>query len=254
MSFILGLILLCAGASYVAADFQCTQIPGNLKQIDAGAGQVYGVNGDGNVFLVTSSLQQVPGQLIHVSVGPAGVWGVNNASVVFKLQNNQWKSVTGLLKQVDAGGNVFLVGVNTDNSVFCLKQSCVTSKASLVSFSPVDGKLKYYSCGSAGCWGVNGNNYIFYRQNVSPDACVGSQWQQVDGRLLMLEVSTDGFVYGVNEAGNAFRRDGISASNPIGTVWTLLDFCATFKHITYDSGVLWLLSRAGDIYRCYNQN
>ncbi|KAM4015298.1 fish-egg lectin-like [Anomaloglossus baeobatrachus] len=255
MSFILSLILLCGGAIFVAADLQCTQIPGNLNQIDAGAGQVYGVDNNGNVFsVVNNSLQQVPGQLIHVSVGPAGVWGVNSANNIFKFQNNQWKSITGLLNQVDAGGNIFLVGVGTDNSVYCLKQSCTTSKASIVTFTTVGGRLKYYSCGPAGCWGVNNANNIFFRQNVSPEACQGSQWQQVDGRLLMVEVGTDGSVYGVNEVGNSFRRDGITASNPIGTVWTLLEFCATFKHITYDAGYIWLLSQAGDIYSCSYQN
>ncbi|XP_073511452.1 fish-egg lectin-like [Phyllobates terribilis] len=252
MSFILILILLCAGASAVNAKFQCVRVPGNLKQIDAGAGQVYGVNDGGNIFTFVNSVwQQVPGQLIHVSVGPAGVWGVNNANIVFNLRNSQWISVTGLLQQVDAGGNVFLAGVDNQNNVFCLRQSCTTSKASLVTFTQLDGSLDYYSCGLFGCWGVNSNNDIFFRQNVSPDVCQGSQWQQVDGKLVQLEVGTDGSVFGVNDVGTAFVRDGISASNPTGTVWTVLHFSYFYKHVTYDAGFVWLLTQTGVIHRCY---
>lgn len=76
--------------------FQCTQVPGKLKQIDAGAGEVYGVNDAQNIFhLVNNTWQQVPGSLIHVTVGPAGVWGVNKAHNVFKFQGNNWMTVTG---------------------------------------------------------------------------------------------------------------------------------------------------------------
>ncbi|XP_069599024.1 fish-egg lectin-like [Ranitomeya imitator] len=244
-----------AGKDPLASEFQCIRVPGNLKQIDAGAGQVYGVNDDGNIFSFVNNIwQQVPGQLVHVSVGPAGVWGVNNASIVFRFQNNQWKSVTGLLKQVDAGGNIFLGGVNYQNCVFCLSQSCTSSKASMVTFTSLDGSLKYYSCGPFGCWGVNSVNNIFFRQNVTPDVCEGSQWQQINGKLVKLEVGTDGSVYGVNHLGTAYRREGISAVTPTGTSWTALDFSFKFKHVTYDAGFLWLLTETGVIHRCYNEN
>ncbi|XP_075183340.1 fish-egg lectin-like [Anomaloglossus baeobatrachus] len=255
MSFILSLILLCVGVSVIDAKYQCFLISGTLKQIDAGAGQVYGVNNDGNVFFyANNNWQQFPGQLVHVSVGPAGVWGVNNATNVFKLRNNMWWSVTGLLKQVDAGGDQFLGGVDALYNVFCLRQSCTTSKASMVQFTNLDGNLKYYSCGPFGCWGVNSTNYIFFRQNVSPEACEGTQWQQVNGRLIQLEVGTDGSVFGVNDAGNPFRREGISAQNPTGTSWSRIQLAASFKHVTYDAGYLWLLAQNGAIHRCYDQN
>ncbi|CAI9554496.1 unnamed protein product [Staurois parvus] len=101
-----------------------------------------------------------------------------------------------------------------------------------------------------GCWGVNSANNIFFRHNVKPTSCQGSHWEQTDGSLVMIEVGTDGSVYGVNSAGNVYKRDGISSETPTGRVWTQLDFCATFKHVTYDNGSLWLLSPTGDIYQC----
>ncbi|XP_056399726.1 fish-egg lectin-like [Hyla sarda] len=252
MIFILGLFLLSVSA--VTADLQCLLMPGKLRQIDAGAGQVYGVNDKGNIFkMVNNNWQQVSGLLTHVSVGPAGVWGVYKENRVFKLQDNKWKLVTGYLKQVDAGGDKFLAGVNAQDNIFCLMQNCTVSRSSLVTFLPLDGSLKYYSCGPFGCWGVNNVDDIFYRQDVSPNTCQGSKWQQVDGKLIMVEVGTDGSVYGVNSVGEAFKREGISAKTPTGTAWKRLDFCATFSHVTYDAGFLWLLSENDDVYKCYEE-
>ncbi|XP_072282478.1 fish-egg lectin-like [Pyxicephalus adspersus] len=250
MLFAVGLLLLCAGIS-ASADFQCQIIPGKLKQIDAGASEVYGVSDDENIYhWVNNNWKQVPGKLIHVSVGPAGVWGVNRANNIYKFQDNGWMSVSGLLKQVDAGGDKFLGGVNAQDNIFCLRQSCTVSRSSAVSFTPLEGALKYYSCGPIGCWGVNSANNIYFRHNVNPTACQGTQWQQIAGQLTMIEVGTDGSVYGVSSAGDVYRRDGISAKTPTGTTWIQLDFCATFKHVTYDNGYLWLISPSGDIYRC----
>ncbi|XP_073458086.1 fish-egg lectin-like [Aquarana catesbeiana] len=250
MFFAVSLLLLCAGLS-ASADFQCTIIPGKLRQIDAGAGEVYGVNDNDDIYRwVDNNWKHIPGKLIHISVGPAGVWGVNRDNVIYKIQDNEWMSVSGLLKQVDAGGDKFLGGVNAEDSIFCLKQSCTVSRSSAVSWTPLDGGLKYYSCGALGCWGVNSADNIYFRHNVNPTACQGTQWQQIEGALEMIEVGNDGSVHGVNSAGNVYRRDGISAKTPTGTIWTQLDFCTTFKHVTYDNGYLWLLSLTGDIYRC----
>ncbi|XP_040183271.1 fish-egg lectin-like isoform X2 [Rana temporaria] len=250
MLFAVGLLQLCAGIS-ASGDFHCTLIPGKLKQIDAGAGEVYGVNDGDDIYRwVNNDWIQIPGKLIHVSVGPAGVWGVNKDNVIYKFQDNDWMSVPGFLKQVDAGGDKFLGGVNARNSIYCLRRSCTVSRSSVVHFTPLDGSVKYYSCGPLGCWGVNSANSIYFRHNVKPTSCLGTQWEHVDGSLAMIEVSTDGSVYGVNSAGSVYRRDGISAETPTGTSWTELDFCVTFKHVTYDNGYLWLLDPTGDIYRC----
>ncbi|XP_040183275.1 fish-egg lectin-like [Rana temporaria] len=250
MLFAVSLLLLCVGIS-ASGDFQCTMIPGKLKQIDAGAGEVYGVNDNDDIYRwVNNEWKQIPGKLTHVSAGPAGVWGVNKANVIYKLQDNKWMSVSGLLKQVDAGGDKFLGGVNAQDKIYCLRKSCIISRSSAVSFTPLEGALQYYSCGPVGCWGVNSGNQIYFRHNVKPTSCLGTQWEHVVGGLVMIEVGTDGSVYGVNSAGNVYRRDGISAKTPTGTSWTELDFCATFKHVTYDNGNLWLLNPTGDIIRC----
>ncbi|XP_075462810.1 fish-egg lectin-like [Ascaphus truei] len=156
----------------------------------------------------------------------------------------------GLLKQVDAGGDKFLAGVNRLDSIYCLNQEPTLSTDSVVLFTLLEGGLKYYSCGPRGCWGVNSANNIYYRYDVKPNACQGSKWQQIKGSLVMVEVGTDGSVYGVNAEGKVYKREGISAEKPIGTSWTLLDLCSRFKHVSVDAGTLWLLTERGDIFKC----
>ncbi|XP_075184440.1 fish-egg lectin-like [Anomaloglossus baeobatrachus] len=201
MSLILSLILFWAGASSVVSDISCISVPGNLKQIDAGAGQVWGVDDQDQIFqLVGNTFQQFPGQLIHVSVGPAGVWGVNRANTIFNLQDNVWTVVPGGLNQVDAGGSIYLAGVASQNNVYC------STPPSFNPFTLIDGSLKYYSCGLYGCWGVDNANNVYYREFVTQDLCQGVKWQPLAGSLSMLEVGTDGSVYGVNAAGEVFKR------------------------------------------------
>ncbi|XP_056399713.1 fish-egg lectin-like [Hyla sarda] len=245
---ILGLVLLYTGA---AAGLLCTLVPGNLTQIDAGAGQVYGVNYDDNIFQwVGTYWKQIPGKLIHVTVGPAGVWGVDRMNYIFKLQDDDWLPVNGHLKQIDAGGNKFLSGANKYDWVYCLDQDQTVSTSDVFSYTELDGSLKYYSCGPYGCWGVNRYNDIYYRHDVKPTECWGSYWQQIRGSLVMVEVGTDGSVYGVNPQGTALKRKGISAMNPTGISWSWLDMPVSLQHVSYDEGNLWLLTQNGDIFKC----
>ncbi|XP_078496650.1 fish-egg lectin-like [Lissotriton helveticus] len=232
----------------------CDQVPGALKQIDAGNGQVFGVNANDNIYtLYSSSWTQIPGALKHVSVGAAGVWGVTRSNNIYKLVGGEWVRTDGLLKQIDAGGVQFLSGVNMKDDIFCLHdQATVSNKNRLaLPWSHIEGKLKYYSCGPLGCWGVNSVDDIFYRFSVTSSSCSGSRWQQVEGKLSMIEVGSDGSVFGVNSMGNAFRRNGISASNPFGTSWSLVQYkCHKFRHLSYDLGLLWLITDDQKILRC----
>ncbi|KAG8433822.1 hypothetical protein GDO86_012263 [Hymenochirus boettgeri] len=177
----------------ITAELPCTVMPGILTQLDAGNGEVYGVNADGNIYhWVQTDLQrdwvQVPGALIHVTVGPAGVWGVNKQNNIYKIQNNSWVQVSGLLKQIDAGGDQFIVGVNSGDAIYCVNQDGTTSGGTDLPWIKLDGALKYYSCGPLGCWGVNSANQIFYRYSVTQTVVRCDQWKQVDGKLVMIEV------------------------------------------------------------------
>ncbi|XP_030439332.1 fish-egg lectin-like [Gopherus evgoodei] len=244
------LLPLLAGSS----GLDCIEIPGSLKQIDVGIGQVFGVNSAGNIYtLHGNSWAQVPGSLKHVTVGPAGVWGVNNNNNIYKLVGGSWQQVTGLLKQIDAGGDMFVAGVNMHDDIYCLSRPATVSvnSNSALPWVNIAGKLKYYSCGMGGCWGVNSADDIYFRFDVTPDPCAGSRWEHVPGKLSMIEVGTEGSVYGVNSAGQVYRRDGITKSNPVGTTWTqVASFICNCKHVSYDLGLLWLITDQGKIVKC----
>ncbi|KYO19289.1 fish-egg lectin-like precursor [Alligator mississippiensis] len=52
-------------------------------------------------------------------------------------------------------------------------------------------------------------------------------------------------------SGEIFRRDGITNSNPVGTTWTqILDPICKCKHVSYDLGLLWIVSNDGTIVKC----
>ncbi|XP_030069431.1 fish-egg lectin [Microcaecilia unicolor] len=249
------LLLLQLHLTRLSSAMLCVEIPGNLKQIDVSNGQVFGVNDVDQIFTwYENSWIQINGALKHVTVGPAGVWGVNKDNNIYRMVGGKWAQVIGNLKQIDAGGDQFVSGIYANDDIYCMSKSGTISvkfQSSSVPWLQIEGKLKYISCGSLGCWGVNSADDIFYRWSTSPDSCQGSHWQQIEGKLSMIEAGTEGTVYGVNAQGMVFRRDGITASNPIGTTWSLVDSCGNqYKHISYDLGFLWMLTTDGRILKC----
>ncbi|MGH0129664.1 UNVERIFIED_CONTAM: hypothetical protein FKN15_065957 [Acipenser sinensis] len=123
--------------------------------------------------------------------------------------------------------------------------------AAPIPWNLLPGALKYYSCGPYSCWGVSADDQIYMMKGVTPEACMGSkEWQQIPGALSMIEVSTDGRVYGVSSDGNVYRRDGVSVDNPAGTDWINLTMCVKSKHVSYDLGVLWVISKEDNILAC----
>ncbi|CAH2318817.1 fish-egg lectin-like [Pelobates cultripes] len=224
----------------VAAGLQCTQVPGKLKQLDAGAGQVYGVNDADDIFhLNGNSWEQVPGKLIHVRQ--------NN---IFKIQDGVWVNVEGSLKQEDAGGNIYQAGVSGAENIYCQNQDSTVSRKTNLSFNEIEGTVKYYSCDRHGCWGVNKYNSIFYRLDESPTDRKGRTWREVEGRMVMEEVGSDGSVYGVDPVGYVYKREGISFLNNVGTEWSVMNERGPFKYVSYDNGLLWLLNTEGQIFKC----
>lgn len=233
----------------------CIEIPGNLKQIDVSNGQVVGVNDEDQIFMwFEHNWIQIDGALKHITVGPAGIWGVNKDNSIYRMVSGSWALMPGLLKQIDAGGDQFISGANANDDIFCLSKSGAIPanlQSSSLPWVHIEGKLKYYSCGSLGCWGVNSADDIYYRWSSTPDSCAGSRWQNIPGKLSMIEVGTEGTVYGVNAQGYVYRRDGITASNPIGTDWSQVDACGnSYKHVAYDLGLLWMLTTDGRILKC----
>ncbi|XP_062373883.1 fish-egg lectin-like [Sardina pilchardus] len=197
----------------------CRVVPGRLKQIDAGAGQVVGVSDNNLIYsLQHDEWNRLPGVLKHVSVGSAGIWGVNPGDEIFKLVSGKWTKVPGFLKQIDAGGDQIISGVNSADQIFCLGKDATVGFKGAGSPTPwqhIPGGLKYYSCGPISCWGVNVHNSVFIMKGVSSARCGGTMsWTHVPGSLSMIEVGSDGSVYGVNSAGYIYRRPGSKNVKP----------------------------------------
>ncbi|XP_051776602.1 fish-egg lectin-like [Erpetoichthys calabaricus] len=249
------LLILIAFFISSSVALNCQQVAGSLQQIDAGLGMVVGVNSNDNIYILFGGTWvQLPGALQHVTVGPAGLWGVNSANQIYKMVNGNWVQVPGLLQQIDAGGDEFVAGVNMNDNVYCMGRNGamgITSNQSPAPWELLPGALKYYSCGPISCWGINSANKIFIMRAVTPTYCTGSRWwQNIPGSLTMIEVSVDGSVYGVNGQGNVYRRDGITARNPAGTVWTQITISGVCQHVSYDLGKLWVIKNDGSIWTC----
>ncbi|KAG9337726.1 hypothetical protein JZ751_028223, partial [Albula glossodonta] len=186
------LILLVQCLLGTSVAMTCREVPGSLKQIDAGVGQVFGVNDKNLIYtFYGGTWTKLPGTLKHVSVGPSGVWGANRNNYIYKLVGANWVRVPGLLKQVDAGGDQFAAGVNMHDNVYCLGRDATVGFSRGNSPAPwqrLPGALMYYSCGPNGCWGVNSKQDIYLMKGVTPTACMGSKdWQKIEGKLVMIE-------------------------------------------------------------------
>ncbi|RXN14616.1 fish-egg lectin-like protein [Labeo rohita] len=191
--------------------FDCTTVSGNLKQIDAGSGSVVGVNNKNEAFvLIDNVFTKISTSLTHFSVGPAGQLGVDSANKILKLKGGSFVEFPGILKQVDAGGDQILAGVSRGAVPYCSKMDTNNNWPWRTHISPwvkLSGSLKYYSCGLYSCWGVNSNDQIYIRKDVSNKACSGSGTSEnIPGSLAMIEVATDGSVFGVNSKGALYRR------------------------------------------------
>ncbi|XP_051901310.1 fish-egg lectin-like [Pristis pectinata] len=234
---------------------RCTDVDGVLKQIDAGNGMVFGVNASGSVYArAGNSWILFPGNLKHVTVGPAGVWGIGQNMDVYQLVAGTWFPVTSeRLVQVDAGGERFVAGVDRFGSTLCLSQEELgqVGRNRSLNFRSVGSRMRYLSCGPLGCWGVTLAKDVYYRLNVRPSACLGTSWARVFGKFQMIEVATDGHVFGVSITKQLYMRKGITADKPTGWGWTKVQIGnLRFRHVSWDLGHLWLLRDNGLVVRC----
>ncbi|XP_071389832.1 fish-egg lectin-like [Centroberyx affinis] len=225
------------------------------SQIDAGQGQVVATDRyNRNYFLGGSSWYRLPSaSLKHVTVGHAGMWGVSTSNYIYKFVAGSWARASGSLKQIDAGGNLFIVGVNTGHQTFCLRNSYTLGfkGTGSLSWTRMPTNLKYYSCGPYGCWGVDTSSRVYLTKSVTPSSCSNSGWTRISGLALkMVEVGSDGTVFGVTTSGQVYQRTGIASSRPQGTRWTKVPMCMTMKHVSYDLGKLWVVSTSGLVLLC----
>uniref|UniRef100_A0A672JZU6 Uncharacterized protein n=1 Tax=Sinocyclocheilus grahami TaxID=75366 RepID=A0A672JZU6_SINGR len=91
--------------------------------------------------------------------------------VPINISSNLLIVLLGLLKQVDAGGDQIIAGVNMNDDIFCLNMDANDKwPSSTTPWVQMNGKLKYYTCGPYSCWGVNS------RTGVTLSNPVGTDW------------------------------------------------------------------------------
>ncbi|XP_041940331.1 fish-egg lectin-like isoform X1 [Alosa sapidissima] len=239
----------------------------NVQQIDAGAGQVIAVDRSRRVFhLHGSNWLYMNNYMQHASVGPTGIWGVDRQGYINKVVAGKWtRTSVNQMRQVDAGGDQFVVATGIldqqmvtavlRGSAICVNRTSavgfMTPGNSVSTFWITAGYLKYYSCGPNSCWAVNNKDEVFVTKRVDPRTCKGSNvLSKVAGTLSMVEVATDGSVYGVNSKGQILRRNGISIQRPKGTSWIKIDVCLPARHVSYDLGRLWVVTKTGIALEC----
>uniref|UniRef100_A0A8C8SSB0 Uncharacterized protein n=1 Tax=Pelusios castaneus TaxID=367368 RepID=A0A8C8SSB0_9SAUR len=191
----------------------CTEVPGCMKQIDAGNGEVIGLDEARDVYvLYEGNWLNVSGggPMKHVSVGPVGMWAVDSQNYIYRLVGGSWQKTTGLLAQLDAGGDLFVGGVNFSMGTWCLSRpgAILQQGSPVLPWTYIGGKFalgESMSCGWRGCWGVNAANEVWFHHGIWLDKCKGTRWVHVPGSLNMIEIGTDGNVYGVNSLGHAYR-------------------------------------------------
>ncbi|KAK6314548.1 hypothetical protein J4Q44_G00140770 [Coregonus suidteri] len=248
------LLVLCLLAISHAWDCQPVVDIYHLMQFDAGLGQVVATNTSQiPYYLVGDKWIRLPGSLKHITVGPAGIWGINSGNIIYKYVAGNWEQYAISVKQVDAGGDEFIVGATIDDTPFCVTSSTIVGimgQDSRYHGTRLPGSVKYLSCGPFGCWAVNKNDEIYLMSNVNKDTCQNKGWSHIDGKLSMIEVATDGSVFGVNSEGQVFTRDGITASKPEGTGWSIVPMYMPMTHVTYDLGRLWVVSTSGFTMVC----
>ncbi|XP_028256403.1 fish-egg lectin-like [Parambassis ranga] len=242
----------------VSHGWTCTAGPQRFhaEQIDAGEGQVVLTDRDSNVYLMCGLtwFRVASIALKHVSVGPAGIWGVDRSDKVYKYVAGDFILVNGqTLQQVDAGGQDQVVGVTNASIIYCLKNSIASNYRDVgsVNWKELPGRLMYFSCSPLGCWGVNSAEQIYFTR-VTPTTCDISGWIHIPGAAVMAEVGTDGNVFVVNRENQLYQRTGISTSAPQGTDWVNIPMCLPIKHVSYNLGKLWLVTKGGIIMQCSN--
>ncbi|XP_015261538.1 PREDICTED: fish-egg lectin-like [Gekko japonicus] len=253
--WLLLLLALWGSTSGLHSSLRCNSIEGKLSQIDAGSGQVFGVNSHNATFtVVEDGLLSYPGSLKVVSPGPNGIWAVKSNNRAARWLRDNWVEIGGQLTQIDAGGSNIVAGVIND-AVRCLPKSKIilADVNQEVEWDHMEGRMKHIACGRWGCWAVDRKGQAYFRHGITEDSCVGSSWTEEGKGFSKIEAGTDGCVYGLTNDQRIYRRVGISKQQPAGTGWALVEMephLHGIKDMSYDMRTLWIVTPDFRIFKC----
>ena len=232
------------------------RIRGKLEQIDGGLTKtVFGIDSGQSISRVGRTKNKLypikqQSRLVHVSVGQGGIWGVNaQGQILFSQPKKPWQTVPGALMQVDAGPAGVVYGVTKDHKIFCRDGILPALPVGTV-WRRVPGRLKYVSCGSLGCWGVNRKNHVYFRIGVKASRPIGVKWIKVGTvQLKEIEAGPGGIAAGVRPDGTVMIRVGVTRDLPYGNAWKKLDtFNAPVKHVSISLDKIYIITQLRDVY------
>ena len=211
-------------------DGNWTDAFGQLEQIDANDGEIWGINDRSQVYRRASNTSvgewvRVGGRGddkckeplcmsdISVSRNGAYIWGVSTENATYMCQNrqdcsgNNWMLVQNSLEisivQIDAGDEE-VWGVNASNYIF--KRPVNGSRE----WTMVPGTMRYVSAsGITYIWGIAPNNSLFNCEKP----CTGD-WQYIGGSFRQID-GADDYVVGVTSKNHVFALSIEGNSSPL---------------------------------------
>ncbi|XP_035697092.1 perivitellin-2 31 kDa subunit-like isoform X1 [Branchiostoma floridae] len=215
-------------------------IDGSMKYVSVGSNGVWGVDHNNAIFYRSGTFENeassgtdwvnVEGQLKQVASGYA-VWGIGTTNLIYTRLGTSarnptgtaWEQIAGGLKQIDVSSTAYSVwGVNRHDYIY-RRVGITADTPAGTHWQNIAGRLKFVSTGSAGVWGANVHNQVFYRTGTyGNEASAGIGWDYIRGQLLKQVSSGDNVVWGVDTNNKVYIREGISPSTPTGTEWRQL--------------------------------
>ncbi|XP_041032611.1 fish-egg lectin-like [Carcharodon carcharias] len=254
------------GSIYTRVGNSWIQLPGKLKHVTVGPAGIWGVDQDRRIYRLVAGnwvsffgvtwLEEGAGRAEGAGRGRRG--GRSLSGCDGTEANPAPSSLPdGKLTQLDAGGDQIVAGVDQFGSTFCIGPqelaSAVINRSA--SFSSIGSRMRYYSCGPLGCWGVTLAKDVYYRLNVKPSACIGTSWSRVFGKFQNIEVGSDGRVFGISVTRQLYTRKGVTVNRPTGWGWTKIEIGnLRFNHASWDLGHLWLVRVDGKIVKCSSED
>lgn len=181
----------------------------------------------GNVISRYRTWRIQPGLARDIGVGAAGRWVIGNSGTggsgygIHRFNGIGWVPISGSAVRVAVGDEAWVV--NSTGRIY-MRTGTSSQNVAGTGWSDVSGSLRATDIGV----GANQNAWVISDQSVSSGGNSifrrsGNGWVQVSGAAVRIAVGADGTVVVVNGNGLVFRRTGITASNPSGTGWSLLN-------------------------------
>ena len=144
----------------------------------------------------------------------ARTWAVDTSNYIYGLRNGKWKKVSGRLNHVSSG-DAGVWGIMGNRIYYRVMRRRPLG----LSWKRVSGGLTQIDSGPRGIvCGVNGNNNIYCRLQITRRVPYGRRWINVPGKLKYISCGDYGY-WGVNKANHIFFRQGVSRSRPQGWRW-----------------------------------